>query len=197
MGAAARKCGAALLLLAAVAALGVATAARTGAVRFSRVLTGSMTPTVARGSLVVSAPTDAASIRAGQLLVFAPPGGDPTVHRVVSVTREDGHVLVRTKGDANAAADPWTIDAAHSTVHRVVHHSAAAGTALDVTRRSGVAVALALLALVATAKTLRWVWGTPSGRHRGGAGRAAVSPAVRWLAEERVSVATGAGMPGR
>jgi hypothetical protein len=50
-------------------------------------------------------------VRAGQVIAFHPPGQGNYVriHRVISVTDHDGQVWVRTKGDANNAADPGPV----------------------------------------------------------------------------------------
>ena len=49
-------------------------------------------------------------MRVGQVISYHIPVGDHHVqsHRVIKVVRGGAHPLVRTKGDANAAADPWT-----------------------------------------------------------------------------------------
>jgi signal peptidase I len=74
-----------------------------GRLRVEPVLTGSMAPGIPVGTLV--AVTPASSVHVGEVIMFVPPGAArPVLHRVVSV---DGGV--RTKGDANAAADPWVL----------------------------------------------------------------------------------------
>jgi signal peptidase len=40
-------------------------------------------------------------------------------HRVIAVLQRNGQVSVRTKGDANATADPWTATLHGDTVWRV------------------------------------------------------------------------------
>jgi signal peptidase len=71
------------------------------------VLSGSMEPALPVGSVVFTHQVPAASVAPGQVITFERPG--PTheliTHRVVAV--RDG--AFRTKGDANAAIDPWTI----------------------------------------------------------------------------------------
>lgn len=74
-----------------------------GQLRVMPVLSGSMTPGLPVGTLV--AVTPATSVDVGEVIMFVPPGAArPVLHRVVSV---DGGV--RTKGDANAVADPWVL----------------------------------------------------------------------------------------
>jgi signal peptidase len=76
------------------------------------VLTGSMQPTMPAGTLVVVRDVDAADIRTGDVITFNPRPNDPAVvtHRVVGVGFDgDGRPAFRTRGDANDAADPWTV----------------------------------------------------------------------------------------
>jgi signal peptidase len=74
------------------------------------VLSGSMRPTFAPGDLLVLRPEPISSVRVGQVITYAIPISDHHVesHRVVSVTHRGRYTLVQTKGDANAAKDPWT-----------------------------------------------------------------------------------------
>jgi signal peptidase len=170
----ARRGGAALLFLVLLGWLALAVATRADAVRFSRVLSGSMEPTISTGSMVWGRPVAAGEIRAGQVVQFVPPapygppGGGAVAHRVVDVERwPDGTVVVHTKGDANATADPWSLDATRSTVFRVVGDSALAGSLFDHGRRVATTVALCGLALLLAARALRALWrGGYRGAHR-------------------------------
>jgi signal peptidase I len=85
---------------------------RTGLYKTMTVLTGSMDPSLAKGSLVISTPAPADEVRAGDVITFYPPEGERRVvtHRVVSVMEDPagtGQPVVTTKGDANATPDPW------------------------------------------------------------------------------------------
>ena len=68
-----------------------------------------MKPSFAPGDLVVVTPERPADVRVGQMISYHIPVGDHHVqtHRVIAVVRRGGHTLVRTKGDANNARDPW------------------------------------------------------------------------------------------
>jgi len=73
--------------------------------------TQSMCPGACVGSLVVDDPPGG-TYRAGELISFQPPGSSETyTHRIISV--EGG--VIRTKGDANLSADPWTLTASQVT----------------------------------------------------------------------------------
>ncbi|HEY8304734.1 MAG TPA: signal peptidase I [Solirubrobacteraceae bacterium] len=78
-------------------------------------LSGSMTPTIRPGDMVIDTPEPLAAIKVGQILTFHTPTASGYVdsHRVTHVRRlPNGTVLIRTKGDANASEDPW-----HAQLH--------------------------------------------------------------------------------
>lgn len=109
---AARAAGMAAAVLAGTCLLTIVLALLTGH-GFHTVLTGSMAPAIPVDSVIVSERTTAGAIRSGDVLVFPEPGRPDVVyvHRVVSVTRGgNGDVLVHTRGDANRADDPWTLE---------------------------------------------------------------------------------------
>ena len=82
---------------------------RTGRFQVITVLTGSMTPVAPRGSMAVIEPKPRTALAVGDVLSYAIPVEDHHVvtHRVVELHQQDGATVIRTKGDANDAADPW------------------------------------------------------------------------------------------
>jgi signal peptidase len=76
------------------------------------VLSGSMSPTYPVGSLLVVGQINASDVRAGMPIVFEDPlePGRIVTHRVIGPVPEDASAF-RTRGDANAAADPAAIPA--------------------------------------------------------------------------------------
>jgi len=73
------------------------------------VLTGSMRPTYAPGTMVVVRPVDAARISPGDVVTYQIASGRPEVvtHRVVAVgVGADGERTLTTRGDANSSPDP-------------------------------------------------------------------------------------------
>jgi signal peptidase len=76
------------------------------------IVSGSMTGTYDRGSLVFDEVVPTAGLRTGDVITYRPPpdaGVDHVVtHRIASIRTVDGMRVFRTKGDANAVADPWT-----------------------------------------------------------------------------------------
>jgi signal peptidase len=72
---------------------------------------GSMADTVPVGSIAVTKEVQAEDVAVGDVIVFYPPATGPNrlplMHRVISIQEEDGQRVFQTKGDANAAPDPW------------------------------------------------------------------------------------------
>ena len=77
----------------------------------STMLTGSMSPGINPGDVVVSVKTPVSELRVGDVITYSIPIDDHRIetHRVASIERDDaGATSVTTKGDANPGADPWT-----------------------------------------------------------------------------------------
>ena len=73
---------------------------------------GSMSGSIERGSIVFEEVVPVAELEVGDVITYEPPvesGADGLVtHRIVAIRRADaGAPVIRTKGDANAAVDPW------------------------------------------------------------------------------------------
>jgi signal peptidase I len=109
------------LLVACVALLGLGLLPRAGWYRPVTVLSGSMKPAFSPGDMVIVTPEPLRDLRVGQIISYRIPVGDHHVqsHRVIEIVRGGAHPLVRTKGDANNAADPWTARLHGNVVWRV------------------------------------------------------------------------------
>lgn len=114
--------------------------------RTATMLTTSMAPGIDRGDVVVVTPLPVAEVEPGMVITYHIPVGDHRVvsHRVLSAdVAPDGSVTVRTRGDANAAADPWTATlAAGDTAWRVRAVLPWIGHAIQVLRTPGLSTAL-------------------------------------------------------
>jgi signal peptidase I len=77
------------------------------------VITGaSMTGTYDRGSIVFDKPVPVSDLEVGDVITYSPPASTGVhgliTHRIISAKNDGkGGVSYRTKGDANADADPW------------------------------------------------------------------------------------------
>jgi signal peptidase I len=76
------------------------------------ILSGSMTPGLPVGGVAVAERKPVLGLAARDVIIFQNPNR-PTVqmvHRIISIDYDkSGQPLVRTQGDANTAADPWTV----------------------------------------------------------------------------------------
>jgi signal peptidase len=99
-----------VLLLSVAVFVFLAILPRTGAYRTLTVLSGSMRPTFGPGDLVIARPVAQQDVRVGDILVYQIPVGDHHVesHRIVKIIQRYPRLVVKTKGDANSAPDPWT-----------------------------------------------------------------------------------------
>lgn len=89
--------------------------------RTETALSGSMKPYFSAGDMLVLTPEPLRSIRTGWVISYNVPLGDHHVqtHRVLQVVRGGDHPLIRTKGDANRAPDPWVAKLHGTTAWRV------------------------------------------------------------------------------
>jgi signal peptidase len=113
----------------------IGVAPRTGRFQVLTVLTGSMAPETPGGSLAVVGPKERHDLRVGDVLTYAIPVDDHRVvtHRVIEVRQTQRSTIVRTKGDANDAPDPWVAELTEPTVWTerfAVPHAGAAIAAL-------------------------------------------------------------------
>lgn len=86
----------------------------------STMLTGSMAPMINAGDVVVSVPKPVSELKTRDVITYGIPVEDHRVetHRIVEISRNDnGTTVIRTKGDANSGADPWTAALQGGTVH--------------------------------------------------------------------------------
>jgi signal peptidase I len=111
-----------LLIAAAVASVTAMVTVMSQHLGFAPVLSPSMEPTFHPGDLVITRPEPATDIKVGQVVALPVPSepGQRYVHRIISVATKDGKPLVRTKGDANPAPEPYTLRNDSPTVPVVV-----------------------------------------------------------------------------
>jgi signal peptidase I len=91
--------------------------------RTATMLTGSMSPLINTGDVVVSSPVPVRDLAADDIITYHIPidGHRVETHRIVEViANADGTTAVRTKGDANNDADPWTATLTGDTAYRHV-----------------------------------------------------------------------------
>jgi len=90
--------------------------------RTMTMLTGSMAPEIDPGDVTIVTPIAISEVTEGMVITYHRPIEDHSLvtHRVISVEQAaDGTVTIQTKGDANAAADPWTATLKGDTAYQV------------------------------------------------------------------------------
>ena len=91
------------------------------------ITSGSMTGTYDRGSIVFDDVVPVSDLRVGDAITYTPPpGSGPSgriTHRIVWIGSDQlGRPALRTQGDANESADPWTFTLDGPTQARVAFH---------------------------------------------------------------------------
>ena len=148
-----------------IAALAAALVAGLLGMRGVEIKSGSMTPTIAVGSLVVSRSVHPLQVHPGQVVTFRDPalGQQLVTHRVVQVRRVGSRVDFVTKGDANVATEHWNVPVS-GTLGREVFAVPGLGRALaEADSRQARLVEIGLSVLLLAYVALRWVWRDPQG----------------------------------
>jgi signal peptidase len=158
-----------LVVLTGVVLLAVTVGPRVFHYRMATMLTGSMSPTIDPGDVVVDVQEPATALHVGQIVSYHIPVDDHRVesHRVSWVNvAKDGAVLFRTKGDANNGVDPWTAKSApHAKVWIVKRVLPVVGTVIRFLRQPLVSLALTRVVPAGLIIFLMYViWRRPSRR---------------------------------
>jgi signal peptidase I len=95
------------------------------------VRSGSMTPAIETGDVVVTEPIAPLAARVGDIVTFVDPEGTGKLfsHRVQSVRAEGGQVAFVTRGDANTSTEHWRVPA-DGSIGKVVYRIPKVGYAL-------------------------------------------------------------------
>jgi signal peptidase I len=143
--------------------------------RTQTMLTGSMAPRIETGDVLVAREVPAHDLAVGDVISYHIPIGDHRVesHRVVSIApAPGGGLLVRTKGDANSAVDPWTALIDTDTVLKMDFVIPRIGTVIRVLRQPGIAPALHFGAPALFAVLILYsIWTRDEARSRTASGR--------------------------
>jgi signal peptidase len=109
------------------AALPLALGARSMVVR-----SGSMTPAIRTGDVVVVDPIVPTEATVGEIVTFKDPDGSGRllVHRVRAISRQGGQVAITTQGDANTTQEHWRVPV-DGTIGTVVYRVPLLGFAVS------------------------------------------------------------------
>jgi signal peptidase I len=121
---------------------------------------GSMTPTIRVGDVVVDAPVRPLQVHPGEIVAFRDPalGQRLVTHRVVSVHRSGRRALFVTKGDANRATEHWNVPVAGHLGREVVIVPRAGRIVAILSTPLARVVAVALFAPCVAWILLRRIW---------------------------------------
>jgi signal peptidase len=128
------------------------------------ILTGSMTGTYDRGSIVYDRPIPTSELKVGDPITYSPPSGFTSqarvTHRIWSITRgPEGQKIYRTKGDANKHPDVWQFTLDQPTQDVVVFHVPDVGYVFTLLSLREFRIALVgLPALIVAFIILRGLW---------------------------------------
>jgi signal peptidase I len=113
------------------------------------VLTGSMTPTIPVGSVVLVRPVDPGTLHVGDVITYQKEPGKPEyiTHRITAIHTGTTPVTLTTKGDANRGADPWSVPVT-AVRGKVLFHVPYLGTARNAVSGGAIALPLAILGLL-------------------------------------------------
>lgn len=157
-----------ILTLSAVVFLFLAVGPRFLGYQTSTMLTGSMSPGINPGDVVVSVPVPADHLRVGDIITYSIPVDDHRVetHRIVEISAAGGVATVVTKGDANSGVDPWKAVLSADHVHRHVATVPHLGTVIRALREPVIRnVLLYGATAVGAAGALACIWSRkPEGR---------------------------------
>jgi signal peptidase len=155
-----RVLGIALSAVALILAVAILVPALLGYQRYV-ITSGSMTGTYDRGALVFDRVVATASLRAGDVITFRPPGHPAFVtHRIATVQTVRGQRVYTTKGDANRAPDAWgPIALADAHQARVAFHLPYLGYAIaTLSERKVRMIVIGVPALLIALAALAGLW---------------------------------------
>ena len=124
---------------------------------------GSMTPTIGVGDVVVDTSVSPLTVRPGQIVTFRDPaiGQQLVTHRVVSVHRAGRAVDFVTKGDANLVTEHWSVPVTGHLGRKVFLVPGLGQVVAALSAKLVRVVALSLAALLVAGIGLRRIWRQP------------------------------------
>jgi signal peptidase len=126
------------------------------------VRSGSMSPTVETGDVVVTRLVNPSAVDAGDIITFQDPSraGELVTHRVVETRRDGSQISFITQGDANSGQEDWSVGN-QGKVGAMAFRIPKAGYALAWFRNPAVRASLLIgAALILSFLGLRRIWGS-------------------------------------
>jgi signal peptidase len=130
------------------------------------VTSGSMSPAIETGDVVVASPISPSEARVGEILTFPDPEDNERllVHRAVAIKPDGKRIAFVTQGDANTGRERWRV-AADGQIGRVSHVVPKLGfVAAEIGTPAGRIGLVAIPALLLALMALRRIWFPSGGR---------------------------------
>jgi signal peptidase len=136
----ARRAGTAALMVMMLTAAVLAVATRVAGIEVLIDQSGSMSPAISAGDVLLSRRIPASSARVGDVVTFPDPElqSRTLTHRIVAIRRSGDILLVTTQGDANPDPEQWTV-LAPAMIGRTIRVVPRAGRTIAPLRRPAVA----------------------------------------------------------
>lgn len=110
-----------LMVVAAIAVVGLVLTIRVEDLHLQTVVSGSMRPTISPGDVAVTRGVPVDSLQVGDVIAFYPPGqATPVLHRIRSLDVAPTGLEITTRGDANNTDDPWLATIQGATAYRLI-----------------------------------------------------------------------------
>lgn len=125
---------------------------------------GSMTPTLLVGDVVLDRSVSPLEVHPGEIVTFRDPnlGQQLVTHRVISMHLSGDQVHFVTKGDANVVTEHWDVSVSSHIGREILVLPAVGKVLADISLPVVRVVILAILALWLAGVGLRWIWRDPS-----------------------------------
>ena len=151
-----------LLVIAALVLAGSLAGALLG-YRGVAIKSGSMTPTIGVGSLVVSRSVSPLALHRGDIVTFRDPAlhEELVTHRIVHMQATRGRVDFVTKGDANTATEHWNVPVSGHLGREVFVVPALGRWMSSAGSKQGRVLEIGLATLMLAYVALRWIWREP------------------------------------
>jgi signal peptidase I len=139
-----------VLVLATISTVAVACAVTFLRIGFVPVLTNSMSPSLEPGSVAITRQVATSDLSLGDAVILPLPDseGQRYLHRLIEVEHLGTKTRVRTKGDNNPLADPWTLEVTSSTAPVAIASIPYLGWTANVLRSTFVRLVFAALVVL-------------------------------------------------
>jgi signal peptidase I len=129
---------------------------------------GSMTPTIGVGSLVISRSVSPLELRPHQIVTFRDPAlhQQLVTHRVLSVKRAGNRVDFVTKGDANLVTEHWNVPVSGTLGQEQFVIPMVGKWLAQVNSKVARVVEIAFISLLLCCLAVHWIWREPASEAR-------------------------------